>query len=121
MQRTMKLSTVKQMIVSINDKTFEVAVDSSNFDDVYIEAATRIVEKHKKNMTFFHKMKVVADCYEKRHAKTPKKHIQVNMYHILLNAGLYSIAELLREKTKNIHNVDLQLEPVRGSKDGSPS
>jgi hypothetical protein len=77
------------------------------------------VEGHRKNMSFFHKMKVVADCYEKRHARKPIEHVQVNMYYVLLNAGLYSIAELLREKTKNIHNVDLQLEPVRGSKNGS--
>ena len=49
----------------------------------------------------------------------PNKHVQVNMYHALHNAGLNTIAELLREKTINLHKVDLQREPVRGSKNGN--
>jgi len=113
MPRIMKSPTAKQMIARINGKTYQISVDSSIFDDVYVEAVTRVVENHKKDITFFHKMKVIAECYEKKDAKDVSKHVTVNMYHILLNAGMYSLSELLRTKTKNLHKIDLQLEPIR--------
>lgn len=111
----MKSSTLKVVIVKINEKKHQVEVDSSIHDDYYVEAATRVVEGYKKNMTFFHKIRIVGECYEKADESNFKKHYQINMYHILLNAGLYSLAELLREKAKNLHNVDLQLEPARAN------
>ena len=109
----MKSPTVKQIIAKINGKTYQVSVDSAIFDDIYVEAVTRVVENHKKDVTFFHKIKVIAECYEKKDVKNPDKHEIVNMYHALLNAGMYSLSELLRTKTKNLHKVDLKLEPIR--------
>lgn len=111
----MKSSTLKVVIVKINDKKHQVEVDSSIHDDYYIEAATRVVEERRKDMSFFHKIRIVGECYEKADEANYEKHYQINMYHILLNAGLYSLAELLREKAKNLHNVDLQLEPARAN------
>ena len=111
----MKSSTAKVVIVKINGKKSRVPVDAAIHDDIFIEAATRVVEKHRKDMSFFHKIRIIGECYEKDDENTPSKHYQVNMYHILMNAGLYSVAELLREKAKNLHNVDLQLEPARAN------
>lgn len=111
----MKSSTAKVVIVKINGKKSQVTVDSAVFDDVFIEAATRVVEKQKKNMSFFHKIRIIGICYEKADEADVTKHYQINLYHILMNAGLYSVAELLREKAKNLHNVDLQLEPARAN------
>ena len=111
--KTMKSSTVKTVIVKINGKRSQVTVDAAVYDDVYIEAATRVVEKHKGDMTYFHKILIIGECFLKEDEKKPENHHQINLYHILTNAGLYSIAELLREKAKNLHNVDLQTEPAR--------
>lgn len=111
----MKSSVLKVVIVTIKDKKHQVEVDASIHDDYYVEAATRVVEKYIKDMTFFHKLKITAECYEKTHESDYTKHYQVNMYHVLNNAGLYSIAELLRIKTKNLYRVDLQVEPARAN------
>ena len=113
MQKIMKSSTAKVVIVKLNDKKSQVTVDSTLHDDIYVEAATRVVERNKKNMAFFHKIRIVAECYEKADVNNEDNHFHVNMYHILLNAGMYSLAELLREKAKNLHKVDLQSKPQR--------
>jgi hypothetical protein len=115
MQKTMKSSTAKVVIVNLNKKKYQVTVDAAVYDDIYIEAATRVVEKKKKDMSFFHKMHLIAECYEKADTEKVENHYQLNMYHVLMNAGLYSIAELLRTKAKNLHDVDIQLEPARAN------
>jgi hypothetical protein len=115
MQKTMKSSTNKVVIVKINGQKHEISVDAEIHDDIFIEAATRVVEKYRGNLTFFHKIRIVGDCYEKADEDDVTKHQQINMYHILLNAGFHCIAELLREKTKNLHNVDLSREPARAN------
>ncbi len=110
----MKPSTTKVVIVKINGKKNQISVDSAIFDDIFVEAATRVVEKYRSDVSFFHKITIIGECYDKADEADFNKHYQVNMYHILVNAGLYSIAELLRTKAKNLHKVDLQLEPARG-------
>ncbi len=115
MQKTMKSSTNKVVIVKINGKRHQVTVDAADFDDIFIEAATRVIEQYKKDPTFFHKIRIIGECYEKADEKNVEKHFQINMYHILNNASLFSIAELLREKTKNLHKVDLLTEPARAN------
>lgn len=109
----MKTPTTKVVIVKINKKKHQVKIDAAIHDDIFIEAATRVVEKYKNNMSFFHKIRVIGYCYLKEDEANAENHYQINMYHILTNAGLYSVAELLREKTKNLHKVDLQLEPAK--------
>jgi len=116
MQKTMKSSTTnKVVIVKLNGKKSQITVDSAVHDDIFIEAATRVVEKYRNDMSFFHKIRIIGECYEKAEEADINKHYQINMYHILMNAGLYSVAELLREKAKNLHKVDLQLEPARAN------
>lgn len=114
-QKIMKSSTAKVVIVKLNGKRNQITVDSAVHDDIFIEAATRVVEKHRSDMSFFHKIRIIGECYEKIDEADINKHYQINMYHILINAGLYSVAELLREKAKNLHKVDLQLEPARAN------
>lgn len=121
MQRIMKSSTNKSIVVKINGKKSRVTVDSAVFDDVFIEAATRVVEKQKKNPTYFHRIRIIAECYERKDEKKIENHFHINMYHVLINAGLYDVAELLREKTLNLHKVDLQLEPARSNVGQSPN
>ena len=115
MRKIMKSSTDKNVIVKLNNLTFTVKVNGEIFDtaeSMFIEAVTKVVEKHKKDMSFFHKMKCADCCYEKKDAKTLEAHFEVNMYHALINAGFYSVAELLREKTINLHEIDIKLEPA---------
>jgi len=111
----MKSSTNKVVIVKINGKRHQITVDAEIHDDIFIEAATRVVEKYKNDPTFFHKIRIIGECYEKVDEDKVECHHQINMYHILLNAGLFSMAELLREKTKNLHKVDLMKEPARAN------
>lgn len=115
MQKTMKSSTNKVVIVKINGKKHQVTVDSEVHDDVFIEAATRVVERYRSNPAFFHKIRIIGECYEKIDEENVEKHYQINMYHVLHNASMFGIAELLREKTKNLHKVDLSLEPARAN------
>lgn len=115
MPKIMKSSTLKVVIVKINGKKSQVTVDADTFEDIFIEAATRVVERQRGNQAFFSKIKVIGLCYCKEDEERPENHQQINLYHIMVNAGMYDLAELLREKTKNLHNVDLQIEPVRAN------
>jgi hypothetical protein len=116
MQKTMKSSTTnKVVIVKLNGKKNQVTVDSAIHEDIFIEAATQVVERYRKDLAFFHKIRIIGECYEKVDETNLNKHYQINMYHILMNAGLYSVAELLRTKAKNLHQVDLRLEPARAN------
>lgn len=112
----MKSSTIKVVIVKLNGKRRQVSVDSAIYDDIFIEAATRVVEEQKGDHSFFNKIRIIGECYEKGDENNIEKHYHINMYHILVNAAMYSIAELVREKTKNQHKIDLQLEPARAGK-----
>lgn len=121
MTNIMKSSVNKVVIVKINKKTHQVTVDSSVFDNIFIEAATQVVEKYKKDMTFFNKICIIGEAYLKENKEKIVEHYQVNLYHILLNAGFYSMAELLRQKTKDLHNVDLKFEPVIANAGKNPN
>lgn len=113
--KNMKNSTSKVVIAIINKKKFQINVDSDIFDDIFVEAATRAVESQKNNPSFFHKIISIGECYEKGNEHSYEKHYQINMYHVLNNAGMYAIAELVREKIKNLHKIDLQFEPTRSN------
>lgn len=113
MPKIMKSSTTKVVIVKINNKRSQVTVDTAIFEDPYVEAATRVVEKQKSNPAFFSKIRVIGLCYFKEDEERPENHQHINMYHILMNAGMYKLADLLREKTFNLSKKDLQIEPAR--------
>jgi hypothetical protein len=113
MEKSMKsLVTTKIIVVRLTaDNVNEFEIDTDVFDDPFMEAATRAVEKAK---TKSHGMiRPIAECWEK---KSPKKSYMYNSYWILVNAACYKKAELLREKFKFQHDCDLAKEPMCGSK-----
>ena len=115
MQRTMKSSAIKTIVVSLTaDNVSEFEVNMDIFDDPFLEAATRAVEKCRKAKGAI--IRPITSCWEK---KTPKKVHMYNSYWILVNAGCYDKAEQLREKFKMQHDVDLKNEPLHGRDVGS--
>jgi hypothetical protein len=106
------LTNIKTVIVNINGEKHHVDVDEDIHDNIFFEAATQVIETHRGDDTYFHKMRLIGECYLKEDEKNPVKHFQFNMYHILNNAGIFSTAALLREKAKNLHDIDIQLQPA---------
>ena len=107
MEKTMKSSVIKTVVVSLNvDNVMEFEINTEVFEDPFMEAATRAVEKSKKSCGAI--IRPVIVCWEK---KTPKKIQTYNSYWVLVNAGCYKKAEQLREKFKMQHNIDLKTEP----------
>ena len=113
MKKYMKSSTLKKVVIKCADFWMdEIEIDSEIFDDVYIEAATRAVEK-RKNLPGF-KITIILECWEKRDFKNPNKHFCYNTYHVFINAGMYDKAEVLRMNFIKIHGIDLQKESLKG-------
>ena len=117
MKKSIKSTKVKNIVVKCLDWLEEVPIDSEVFDDVYMEAATRSIEKKKDESQF--KVAVVMECWEKKDVKIPDKHFVYNTYFVLVNAGLHTKAEMLRINFMKLHQIDLQKENIRGdNKDG---
>jgi hypothetical protein len=110
MRKTMKPTGSKTVVVSLTaDNICEFEIDTEIFDDPYLEAATRAVEKYRKVRGAI--IRPITTCWEK---KSPKKICMYNSYWILVNAACYAKAEQLREKFKMQHDVDLKSEPLHG-------
>lgn len=108
MQRTMKQATTKIIVVCLTaDNISEYEVDSDVFEDPFVEAATRAVEKNRKVKGAI--IRSITQCWEK---KSPKKVHLYNSYKVLLNASCFTKAEQLREKFKMQHKIDLAKEPL---------
>lgn len=113
MRKIMKSSSIKTITVRLTaDNVQEFPIDTAIFDDPYLEAATRAVEKTRSQKKHGI-IRPVAECWEK---KTPKKSYLYNSYWILVNASYYDKAELLREKFKMQSDCDLAKEPIHGRK-----
>jgi len=113
MKNNMKLQALKKIVVKCADFwTDEFEIDSETFDDVYVEAATRAVERRKDLPGF--KVTVTIECWEKKDLKIPEKHFCYNTYRVLVNAGLHKKAEIFRENFKKVSNIDLQKESLKG-------
>lgn len=108
----MKSSVIKKIIVKCLDWKEEIDVDSSIFNDVFMEAATRAIENRAKKPKF--KVAVVMECYEKKHVLKREEHYVYNTYFVLVNCGFHIKAESLRINFLNIHKIDLQKESIRG-------
>lgn len=93
----------------------ELEIDSEIFDDVYVEAATRAIEKRKDLPGF--KVTVIIETWEKKDFKKPDRHFCYNTYRILINAGMHGKAEMLRLNFLRMHGVDLQKESLKGEND----
>jgi hypothetical protein len=110
MRRIMKSSAIKTIVVRLTaDNVFEFDVDTAVFDDPFLEASTRAVEKTKTRK--YGIVRAVTECWDK---KIPKKTKLYNSYWILVNASCFSKAEQLREKFKAQTDVDLANEPFCG-------
>lgn len=102
--------TLKTVVVKLTaDNVFEFAIDTDIFEDPFMEAATRAVEKTKAKKHGI--IRAVTECWDK---KLPKKPFTYNSYWILINAACYTKAELLRDKFKAQTDIDLSKEPVHG-------
>lgn len=116
MEKIMKSSAIKTIVVRLTaDNVQEFNIDSDIFDDPFLEAATRAVEKMKKQKHGI--IKPVTECWDK---STPKKSEYYNSYWILVNASCYTKAELLREKFKAQTDCDLKKEPLHGRTSSGP-
>jgi hypothetical protein len=120
MKKSMKPSKkIKTIIVKCLNWSDKVEVDSEIHDDVYMEAATRVIEKNKKTPNFT--VSVVMECYDKNDEKDPYKHIVYNTYFVLINAGLHEKAEMLRLNFLKVNKIDLQKQSLKGDESGNPN
>ena len=108
----MKASALK--IVAVKCAGFwedEFEIDSTIYDDIHMEAATRAVEKRKDLPGF--KVAVMIECWDKKYVSDPNKHICYNTYFVLINSGLHKKAEMLRLNFFKQHKIDLQKESLK--------
>ena len=117
MKKSMNPSTLKKIITrcTFPNKEYwmdEHEIDSEIFDDVYVEAATRSIEK-RKNLPDL-RVAVIIECWEKKDFKKPDRHFCYNTYRVLINAGMHDKAEMLRLNFMRMHGIDLQKESLKG-------
>ena len=113
MKKNMKSTDTKKIVVKCADFWMdEYEIDSELFDDVYVEAATRAVEKRMKMPNFM--VAVIIECWEKKDFKKSDKHYCYNTYRVLINAGMHNKAEILRSNFMKLHGIDLQKESLKG-------
>lgn len=124
MKKYMKPPTLKKVVVKCASLWMdEFEIDPEIFDDIYVEAATRAIEKRKDEPGF--RVTVILEVWEKKDFKRPDKHFCYNTYRILINAGMHERAEMLRINfMKNSvsdecpNGIDLQKESLKGENDG---
>ena len=95
----------------------EHEIDPEIFDDVYVEAATRSIEKRRDLPDF--RVAVILECWEKKDFKRPEKHFCYNTYRVLINAAMHEKAEMLRFNFLQLQGIDLQKESLKGENDGN--
>jgi len=110
-------SKLRKVVVKCLDWTEEFAVDPEIFDDIYMEAATRALEKRKDGEKFL--VTVVMETYLKADTKKSEKHYVYNTYFVLINAGLHFKAEMMRLNFLKSHGIDLRKESLKGDDNGS--
>lgn len=113
MKKYMKSSKIKKIVVKCADFWMdEFEIDSEIFDDVYVEAATRAIEKRNTILGF--KVGAIIECWEKKDFAKPKKHICYNTYRVLTNAGLHGKSEMMRANFMKMYGIDLRNESLKG-------
>ena len=110
-------SNIVKFRVSSADWSMTMGVDSEIFDDLYIEAGTRCIEEKMKTSLdkgddFLLNPIITVSPVIKKYGKSKI----LNSYKILINAGMPSRAEMLREVFYMNSNVDLATEPISSSK-----
>lgn len=110
-------SKLRKVVVKCLDWTEEFSIDPEIFDDIYMEAATRALEKRKDGEKFL--VTVVMETYLKVDAKKAQKHYVYNTYFVLINAGLHFKAEMMRLNFLKSHGIDLRKESLKGEDNGT--
>ncbi len=116
----MKSSKVKTIIVecklknSLDTKEFEI--DPDIFDDVYLEAATRFAEQLVKAKNA--KIAPILSTYEKKDVKNYNKHFCYNSYYVIVNAGFYKKAEMMRQNFMAGSGIDLKTQSLKSINNG---
>ena len=106
------MSLIKNIVVCLNkDDISEYDIDTETFDDPYLEAITRAIEKGARSSKVI-RVRPLSICWEK---SNPKKQTSCNSYLAMVNASLYKKAELLREKYKIQYDIDLAKRPMYGN------
>jgi len=106
-------SKLKKVVVRCLDWKEEFSIDPEIFDDIYMEAATRALEKRKDGEKFL--VTVIMERYLKKEEKASDKHYVYNTYFVLINAGLHTKAELMRLNFLKSHGIDLRKESLKGN------
>jgi hypothetical protein len=110
MKKIEKLTSMKTIVVYLtSDNVCEFEINPDIFDDPFMEAATRAIEKSKQQRGAI--IRPITTCWEK---DLPKRVHMYNSYWILVNAARYSKAEQLRDKFRIQYDADLAKEPVHG-------
>ncbi len=96
--------------ISVRSANWEVdiKIDSRIFDDVYIEACTRILENNIRGGN------LAVSPFMEANLKNKKDIFIFNTYKILSNAGYHTYAENLRFNFKKQTAIDLKYEPISG-------
>lgn len=116
MKKYMKLSKIKKIVVKAADFWMdEIEIDCDIFDDVYLEASTRAVEKRRNLPGFL--LSATLECWEKKDFNNTNKHFCYNTYFVLVNAGMHKKSEIFRDNFTRMYGVDLQKESLKGNND----
>ena len=111
----MKPSQIKTIVVECKMKdsydTKEFEVDCEIFDDIFLEAATRFVEQHIKPPNA--RIPPILTAYEKKNYKNINKHFCYNSYYVIINAGFYKKAEVMRRNFISMSGIDLKKEKIK--------
>ena len=83
-----------------------VLVDPNIFDDPFLEAATRVIERNRNRVGFAVTPTMRCQC--------EKQVRNYNAYWVLVNAALYTDAERLRALVKRKTKCDLATQPWHG-------
>lgn len=103
-------SVTKTIVVRLTaDNVTEFNIDPEVFDDPYMEASTRAIEKTRNQKHGI--VRAIIECWDKKY---PSKAYTYNSYWVLVNASCYAKAEILREKFKMQTDCDLAMEPKHG-------
>jgi len=113
MNKSIEVPKIKTIVVKCLNRTDTIDVDENLFDDTYMEAATRFLEKNRSVPDF--SVSVVITCYEKKDEKDVNKHICYNTYLVLINSALHEKAEMLRLNFLKTYKIDLQKESLHGN------
>ena len=111
MKANMKSSRIKKVVVKGAGWDDCIDVDSEIHDDFLLEAATRALEKRKRDPGL--QVAAVIHAYEKRNEKNPLKHFVYNSYLVMVNASMYKQAEYLRSVYLKKNKIDLRSVNLR--------